>query len=241
LKAHQLEAHRLGETPVAAWWSGRRGGDQSQVETATLAPPVPGGLSVHRLRQVHGSGVVVVDGPPPSGSVAWAPAPDGRPPEADAVVAVGSGSVVAVLTADCAPVALGSPEGVHAAVHVGWRGLLAGVIEQAVATMTALGASTVVGGIGPTIHPCCYAFGAVDLDAVAAGAGDEVRAVTSGGEAALDLPAGVRARLRRAGVTVVLDVDECTACGGDGFSYRAHGDEARQALFVWRTAETSPS
>ena len=35
----------------------------------------------------------------------------------------GTGSRLAVLTADCAPVALGSPEGVHGAVHVGWRGL----------------------------------------------------------------------------------------------------------------------
>ncbi|HXQ43535.1 MAG TPA: polyphenol oxidase family protein [Acidimicrobiales bacterium] len=197
---------------------------------------MPPGLTLHRLRQVHGSVVVVVDAPPPPGSAPWTTAPTGGPPEADAVVAVGSRSCLAVLTADCAPVALGSPEGVHGAVHVGWRGLVAGVIARAVATMTSLGATEVVAGLGPTIHPCCYAFGPGDLDAVAAVAGDEVRAVTSDGASALDLPAAVRARLRDAGTSLVVDVDECTACGDDAFSHRARGDDARQALFVWRGA-----
>jgi copper oxidase (laccase) domain-containing protein len=179
--------------------------------------------------------VVVVDAPAPPGTSVWATSPDGTAPEADAVVAVGTGSCVVVLTADCAPVALGSPEGIHGAVHVGWRGLMAGVLGRAVDAMRALGASSVVAGIGPTIHPCCYEFGSSDLDAVAARAGDEVRAVTSGGAAALDLPGGVRAGLGEAGVAVVIDADSCTACGDDAFSYRAFGDEARQALFVWNT------
>ncbi|HXQ75156.1 MAG TPA: polyphenol oxidase family protein [Acidimicrobiales bacterium] len=219
---------------MAAWWSGRSAGDQRTVDTGTLPPPVPAGLSVHRLSQVHGSAVVVVDGRAPAGTAGWVASPDGRPPEADAVVAVGSGSCLAVLTADCAPVALGSPEGVHGAVHVGWRGLVAGVIARAVETMRALGATDVVAGLGPTIHPCCYAFGGDDLDTVAAAVGGGVRSVTSGGDPALDLPAGVRARLAAAGAGLVVDVDRCTACGGDAFSHRARAEDARQALFVWR-------
>jgi len=162
----------------------------------------------------------------------------GRPPEADAVVAVGSRVCVVVLTADCAPVALGSPEGVHAAVHVGWRGLGAGVIARAVATMRDLGATDVVAGLGPTIHPCCYAFGPGDLEAVAAVVGAEARATTAQGGPALDLPAAVRAGLRAAHAQVVVDVDECTACGGGAFSHRAHGDDRRQAVFVWGGAGT---
>jgi copper oxidase (laccase) domain-containing protein len=150
------------------------------------------------------------------------------------VVAVGPGSGLAVLTADCGPVALGSPEGVHAAVHVGWRGLVAGVVEAAVEAMRALGASAVVAGIGPTVHPCCYAFGPADLDAVAALAGAGVRATSAQGDPALDLPAAVRNRLDAARVQVVIDVDRCTGCGGGGFSHRIRGDEARQAVFVWR-------
>jgi len=133
-------------------------------------------------------------------------------------------------------VALGSPEGIHGAVHVGWRGLVAGVIAGAVAAMRALGATDVVAGLGPTIHPCCYAFGDGELDAVAAVVGGRVRSVTSGRDPALDLPAGVRTRLAEAGARLVVDVDRCTACGGDAFSYRARADDARQALYVWRVA-----
>jgi YfiH family protein len=195
---------------------------------------VPTGVSLHRLRQVHGATVVVV-GPSAAGRFSlWATDAEGRPPEADAVVTAATGACLAVLTADCAALALGSPDGVHAAVHVGWRGLTTGVIAQALEAMTALGARSVVAGLGPTIHPCCYEFGTSDLDAVARVVGDDVRAVTSAGAAALDLPAGVRAVLRGLGIPLVVDLDRCTACGDDAFSHRRRGDDARQALFVWR-------
>ena len=206
-----------------------------------MPPGVPAGLSVYRLHQVHGDAVVVADAPPPPGCGPWVADADGRPTEADAVVAVGPRSCAVVLTADCAPVALGSPEGVHGAVHVGWRGLRAGVLARAVEAMAALGASTVVAGLGPTIHRCCYAFGPADLDALAAVVGEGVRGTTAGGEPALDLPAAVRAQLARAGARLMVDVDRCTACGPDGFSHRARQDEARQGLFVWSVARPSSS
>lgn len=226
----------MGSTPVEVFWSTKATGDQRTVTAQSLPEPVPAGSSVYRLRQVHGSEVAVVGAAPVPGTTAWATSSDGAVPEADAVVGVGAGSCLVVLTADCAPVALGSPEGVHGAVHVGWRGLVAGVIGRAVDAMTALGASSVVAGLGPTIHHCCYEFGPAELDVAARRAGDEVRAMATSGAPALDLPGGVRAALRRAGVPLVVEVDRCTACGGDGFSYRARGDEARQGVFVWRTA-----
>jgi copper oxidase (laccase) domain-containing protein len=37
-----------------------------------------------------------------------------------------------------------------------------------------------------------------------------------------------------AGVADVDDVDVCTACSDDYFSWRARGELARQALVVWR-------
>jgi copper oxidase (laccase) domain-containing protein len=184
--------------------------------------------------------VVVVGGPPPAGSGPWETSDGGLAPEADAVVGVGPGTAVVVLTADCAPVALGSPDGIHGAVHVGWRGLVAGVIEGAVAVMRALGSGPVVAGLGPTIHPCCYRFGDGDLDRVAAVAGPGVRSLTSEGSPALDLPAAVRAVLGHVDVDVVVDVDRCTGCGGREFSHRVAGDAARQALFVWSGAHEPP-
>ena len=175
------------------------------------------------LRQVHGDRVVTVSRP---GAEAGA--------KADPAVSAEARCVLAVLAADCAPVALLSREGVVGVVHAGWRGLLGGVIGQAVATARALGATEIRAVLGPCIHAECYQFGADDLDAVAARFGDGVRSTTPGGQPALDVPAAVRVALQEAGVTDVDDVDVCTACSDDYFSWRARGELARQALVVWR-------
>jgi copper oxidase (laccase) domain-containing protein len=176
------------------------------------------------LHQVHGATVRVVGVP----GEPELPGQDG-----DALVAGGPSVRLAMVTADCASIALGSPEGVFAAVHAGWRGLGAGVIEAATEAMRALGASEVVGAVGPTIHAECYEFGTDQLEVVAGRLGDGVRGVTSQGTAALDLPAAVAAALTRAGVPAVAGVDACTACSGGYFSHRARADVGRQAMVVW--------
>ncbi|MBO0731516.1 MAG: polyphenol oxidase family protein, partial [Acidimicrobiaceae bacterium] len=109
------------------------------------------------LRQVHGARVVTVASPG-----------EGSGEPADGAVTTCPGAALAVLTADCAPVALASPEGVVGVAHAGWRGLLAGVIEATVEAMRALGARRVDAVLGPCIRPACYAFGAEDLEIVAA-------------------------------------------------------------------------
>jgi hypothetical protein len=194
-------------------------------------PPVPAGVSVRRLRQVHGTTVVVAD-VGPGRTDPWAPG--AMPPEGDAVVASTSAVALAVLTADCAPVALGSPEGVFGAVHVGWRGLAAGVVARSVEAMGALGATAVVAGLGPCIGPCCYEFAPDDLAAVGAACGTDVEARTTQGRPSLDLPGAVRARLEAAGVPLVTAIGDCTVCTPGYFSHRARRDEGRQALVVWR-------
>jgi YfiH family protein len=175
------------------------------------------------LRQVHGDTVVTVS-----------EARGQAGTKADASVTSERGAVLAVLTADCAPVALVSPEGVVAAVHAGWRGLVAGVLERAVETARRLGATDLRAVLGPCIHPECYEFGAADLDAVAARLGDGVRAVTTNGSPALDVPAAVAAALEQAGAVQLDDLDVCTACSDDYFSWRARGELARQAMVTWR-------
>src|SRR5947199_60357 len=88
--------------------------------------------------------------------------------------------------------------------------------------------------LGPCIHPECYEFSAADLDTVAAGLGDGVRALTADGRPALDVPAAVTMALKQAGVVQLDDVDVCTACSDDYFSWRARKEPARQAMVVWR-------
>ena len=192
------------------------------------------------MRQVHGSTVLVVAAPPGPGRRADQSASvpvTRRAGEGDALVAGASGVGLAVLTADCASIALGSRQGVFGAVHAGWRGLVAGVVEQAIAGMEALGATEVVGALGPCIHPECYEFSGPDLDRVAARYGDGVRGRTSSGRPALDLPAAVAVALAAGGARQHPGVAACTGCSGGYFSHRARGDVGRQALVVWSAGE----
>ncbi len=174
------------------------------------------------LRQVHGDVVVVVGGPGEQAGT-----------RADAAVSAQAGCALAVLTADCAPVALTSPEGVIGAAHAGWSGLAAGVLERTVESMGALGATRISAALGPCIGPECYEFGEDDLESVAARVGPDIRARTASGRPALDLAAGVRAVLAREGVTVD-DRAVCTACRPGYYSWRARREHQRQAMVVWR-------
>jgi copper oxidase (laccase) domain-containing protein len=214
---------------VRALWTGRRHGDARLVGTGPAPRPVPSDLTVRGARQVHGARLVTVgerrDRPVP---------PEGAPePEGDALVARRPGWALTVRTADCGALALGSPEGAYAAVHVGWRGLVAGVVVAAAARLRSLGASEVVAGLGPTIGPCCYAFSPGDLDRVEEALGQRVGAHTSQGHVSLDLPGAIGAQLTAAGAVLSAVMGECTVCAPGYFSHRARHDSARQALYVW--------
>jgi copper oxidase (laccase) domain-containing protein len=224
---------------AVAAWSDRSAGDLrpgpadglagGPADTSALARFVrsagapPGARFVVWLRQVHGARVVAVPpGCDPSGA------------EGDALVApAGSAAVLAVLTADCGSVALSGDDGSFAAVHAGWRGLTAGVVDRAVDALVAGGASRVWAALGPCVHPSCYAFSPDDLDAVARVLGPVARGRTAAGDPALDLPAAVAAAAVRSGAVLTGGVDRCTACSGRDFSHRARLDSGRQALVVW--------
>ncbi len=156
------------------------------------------------------------------------------PVEADALVCDRPAVAVGVLTADCAPIALGSPQGVFAAVHAGWRGLVAGVIEAAVGSMRDLGAAEVSAVLGACIHPCCYEFSHTDLMAAEKAFGAGLAATSRNGRPALDLPRGVEVALARAGATLVGAESDCSCCAEGWFSYRARRDSFRQGVLVWR-------
>ena len=173
-------------------------------------------------RQVHGAGVEVVTTP---GLPAGAPG--------DALVTRLSGAALAVQVADCAPVALVGERAVGV-VHVGWRGLVEGVVPAAVAALHDLDAGPLVAVIGPCIHPAAYEFGEDALTAVEAAVGRPVGGRTAAGGLALDLPAAVTAALDGAGVPVEARVACCTAGSPDVlWSHRARGDVARTAVVAW--------
>lgn len=175
------------------------------------------------LRQVHGDRVVRVAEPG-----------GGAGERADAAVTTEAGCVLAVLSADCPPVALASPEGVLGGAHAGWAGVLNGVLSATVDSMRELGATTIRAVLGPCVRPDCYEFGPEDLDRVVRRLGPEVRAENREGRPALNLPAAVQIALADAGVTDFRDTEVCTACSPAYFSWRANRDRGRQAMVVWR-------
>jgi YfiH family protein len=213
---------RLAGTPVVCFFTAAAHGDQRAVVEQGVPGPgeIPAGLSVAGLRQVHGSAVVNVV--------------RGTLEDGDAALATDHHTCVAVLVADCLPIAIGSPEGVRVAVHAGWRGLVAGVVQKAAWAARDAGASTLVAGLGPCIGPCCYEFSPDELEHVTRVLGARSAAKTTGGDDALDIRAAAHEALESSGVRVDVDVDRCTACNPGWYSARAGDDIARQALYVWR-------
>src|SRR4051812_23546793 len=62
--------------------------------------------------------------------------------KADAIVSDDAGKIVAVRVADCVPVLLAGNDGaIVAAVHAGWRGVVAGIVPAAIGKLRTLGCS----------------------------------------------------------------------------------------------------
>ena len=142
----------------------------------------------------------------------------------DGQVTALTGHPALVFVADCTPVLLVADGGV-AALHCGWRGTAAGIVEKGVAAL----AGPVRALIGPGARGCCYEVGE---EVHAAFAGYDARR----GDRNLDLAAVIRTKLTAAGVAEIDDIGLCTMCYfGLFFSHRRDGGvTGRQAGIVWR-------
>lgn len=107
------------------------------------------------LRQVHGTGVAYFDTADRAGETCG----DAAETLADAAVTRARGIVLAILTADCLPLLLCARDGSEiAAIHAGWRGLAAGIVEACVGRLRAPPAS-LHAWLGPAIGPASYEVG----------------------------------------------------------------------------------
>jgi YfiH family protein len=183
----------------------------------------------HLMRQVHGAEVGVVGASTPRGAELR---------DVDALVTAEPDRVLVVLAADCLPVLIGGRSSV-AAVHAGWRGIVADVAGRAVDAMAARGEdpAELVVAVGPAIGPCCYEVGSDVADLVERAAPGAVVAATPGGRPHVDLVAALRRRLQDVGVPAPVHVGPCTRCGpGAWFSHRRDPAAGRQAALVRMTA-----
>lgn len=156
--------------------------------------------------------------------------------EADAVHCREPNVVCAVLTADCLPVLLCDRAGTAvAAVHAGWRGLLDGVIESAIAAM-ARPPAALLAWIGPAIGPRAWEVGPEVKERFTAVLPEARRffRVGEAGRLTGDLPGLARLRLRRAGIDAIHGGGWCTHSEPRRFySYRRDGTTGRMASLIW--------
>ena len=177
------------------------------------------------LRQVHGTRVV--------------DAADGSC-EADAAYATQAGVVCAVQTADCLPLLLCNAAGTRvAAVHAGWRGLAAGVIEAALAVMDP--GAELFAWLGPAIGPDAFEVGDEVRDIFMA---HDTRAQSAfrpspNGRWLADIYQLTCLRLAAHGVTSIYGGHGCTySDAGRFYSYRRDGITGRMATMIWLETDT---
>lgn len=169
--------------------------------------------------QEHGNSVVEVVAEPRCGE------------RADALLTAHAHQVLAVQTADCVPVLLWSPQGVVAAVHAGWRGACARVVETTIEALRDRGAVNVYAVIGPHIHADAYEFGDDDAQQLVRLHGDAVLSTTKWGTSAIDMTEVTRLSIVSGGATLDHDVDQCTSTTR-WWSHRTRADGARLAATI---------
>jgi YfiH family protein len=194
---------------------------------------LPEARQIAWLNQVHGARVV------DAGDSIQTPAP------ADASWTRAAGLACAIMSADCLPVMLTDRAGsVIAAVHAGWRGLAAGVIENAVAALP-VPADALLAWLGPAIGPKAFEVGPEVMQAFIDGAADtadqaEVSAcfvpVSPTSDRLLaDLRRLATLRLEKCGVRSISGDSACTCADAPRFfSHRRDGVAGRMATLILR-------
>lgn len=185
------------------------------------------------MDQVHGSHVRVIRAAPLSGVLETT----------DACVTSAPGIALCVRMADCLPVLMfDASGGAVAAVHAGWKGLLAGIVLDGLKTLCRLvciSPDRVSVAFGPSIEQACYEVGedirGQFMKAYGIGA---ARFFKSSGEGfRLSLMGLAIWQLEMAGVPVasVRPDTSCTACMADElYSFRARREEGRIAAFIYK-------
>jgi len=191
-------------------------------------------------RQVHGLEVFE------SGS----PEADSEPPEADVIVSRVAGNRIGIVTADCVPILLAAVDGsVVAAVHAGWRGLAAGVIEAGIRAIRTRATKTVAlaAAVGPAAGRCCYEVDQPVCEGLALRYAESLHRFLTASRPNhfhLDLPGLAVHALLENGVErrrIGLQNCICTICSGFRFeSYRRDGSMAgRLKHFIARPGKSN--
>jgi len=174
------------------------------------------------LEQVHSS--IVIDAANPESIK-----------QADASYTAEPGIVCAVMTADCLPVLICDADGSSvAAIHAGWRGLLAGIITN---TVKILQKQNLLVWLGPAIGPECFEVGAEVRDAFVNKSATFANAFKERGDGhwLADIYQLARNELKVLGIDKVYGGHFCTVTERERFySYRRDKETGRMATLIWK-------
>lgn len=178
------------------------------------------------LTQVHGTQAVQAD--TTTGT-----------PDADASFTHQPNTVCAVLTADCLPLLLCNEAGtVVAAIHAGWKGLAAGIIEATVAQL-GVHADSLLAWLGPAIGPLAFEVGEAVRTALLADCptGTSAFQIHEEGKWLCNLYQLAHLRLSQLGIDKIYGGEYCTFTQRDLFySYRRDNTTGRMATLIWMTS-----
>lgn len=175
------------------------------------------------LNQIHGNRVITATN-------------DATNTSADASYSRQAGIICTVMTADCLPLLLCSKDGLCvAAVHCGWRGLLAGIINQTCLAMKLSNDSLV--WMGPAIGSQVFTVGSeVRQLFIANNAAYRPAFVGQAkGKWLADIYRIARINLAEIGITQIYGGNRCTYSENQHFfSYRKQNQTGRMATLIWR-------
>ncbi len=207
MKARFIHPEWPAPASVTAYTTTRLAGEETFLA-------VPAGV---QMKQVHG--IAVVDAASASDDVA-----------ADACFSRRAGIACRVVTADCLPILLCNRAGNEvAAIHAGWRGLQAGVVEATLAQLQTA-PTELLAWLGPAISQTHYEVGGELREAFVATAAASMEAQVescfypSGDRFHADMAGLARLRLEFAGLLHIYGGEHCTyADPGLFYSYRRDG------------------
>jgi YfiH family protein len=186
--------------------------------TRHAAPPA----DVVTVHQVHSARVVSNGG--------MADRPHNDKVDADALVENTPGVAIGIKTADCVPVLLADPVGrAVAAIHAGWRGTAAYIVQVAIRSMVAefgTQPKDLHAAIGPCIGPCCYEVGPEVANEFG---------VLASGHVHLDLATMNARQLEAAGVLAqnISTSRVCTKCNAKDYHSFRRDREAAGRMISW--------
>jgi YfiH family protein len=161
-------------------------------------------------------------------------------PKADAMVTADARRLLSVKYADCVPVLLSTDDGrAVAAIHSGWRGVVAGVVGAAIGKLSAVSgqpAASFTAAIGPCISFEHFEVGLEVIAAFRQSLGEDAPVREHGSKGHIDLQAAVRLQLLRCGLAPshIDGNDRCTVRDADEFfsHRRDHGITGRMAAII---------